>query len=518
MMQDPEMCRQQLCLIAAPGAGTFLTIITSYDSSKKSFRFRCSDVECCFHDQLPCNVVDDALYKDAPTLIIATVDKFARLAWEQRASSFFGGEGNRPPELIIQDELHLISGALGSVAGLYEAALDTVIKLRGVYPKYIASTATIRTASRQIKSLYGRDLCVFPPPGLRHDDSYFARSVPLSQLPGRLYVGYLAPILTRQQCIAPLAAALLLSPFALFNKSEDRQVLMDAWWTQVVYHGSLKGVGNTHTAFVSSIVDFMRLITVGAGQRSLPTIAQLTSLQSNDENSKIFSQLSVPHNSEGCLDAVLATNMISVGLDVARLALMIINGQPLTTAEYIQASSRVGRAEVPGVVFANYYRDQARSLSHYESFRPYHEAFYRYVEPTSVTPFTYQARQRALHAALVIVMRHGAGLLDNDAAARFSSSSEAARKAIVELKRRCGQAVLESAQQSDVEQHIDNLVTTWENEKERCLLANRALKYRVEDKENGQDRLLYNHTDRIPGLWATLQSMRTVENIAYMRV
>ncbi len=507
-----------IVLNRCPWCGHLFDNEYSYDCSARHFRFRCANSACAFHAQVPCNVVDEALYKDPPTLLLATVDKFARLAWEPRANSFFGGEAHRPPELIIQDELHLIAGALGSVAGLYEAALDTVIKSRGVYPKYVASTATIRTATRQIKSLYGREVAVFPPPGLSVEDSYFARSVPLSQRPGRIYVGYLAPMLTRQQCIAPLAAALLLSPFSLFEESEEKQVLMDAWWTQVVYHGSLKGVGNTHTSFVSSIAEFMKLLNVQAERRSLPNIAQLTSLQSADENSKIFSRLSLSNSDEGCLDAVLATNMVSVGLDVARLALMIINGQPLTTAEYIQSSSRVGRSEVPGIVFANYYRDQARSLSHYESFRPYHDAFYRFVEPTSVTPFTYQARQRALHAALVIVMRHGAGLLDNNSAASFNSSSDQVCKAIVKLKRRCIQAVSGKAQQAEVEQHIDNLVIAWENEIERCRLACRALKYQVADREMADDRLLYNHTDRIPGLWATLQSMRNVENTAYMRV
>lgn len=220
---------------------------------------------------------------------------------------------------------------------------------------------------------------------------------------------------------------------------------------------------------------------------------------------------------DGCLDAVLATNMISVGLDVARLALMIINGQPLTTAEYIQASSRVGRSDTPGVVFANYYREQARSLSHYESFRPYHEAFYRFVEPTSVTPYTYQARLRALPAALVIVMRHGGfNLLNNDAAANFDSNDLQIAKAVAQLKRRCA---LSAPDQSDeVSGHIDALIADWQTEVERCRTARRQLEYQVPEKDNGRDRLLYNHDDRIRGLWPTLQSLRNVENTALLKV
>jgi hypothetical protein len=253
-----------------------------------------------------------------------------------------------------------------------------------------------------------------------------------------------------------------------------------------------------------------------AGQRATPSIAQLTSLQTAEENADIFARLNRRWDEEGCLGAVLATNMISVGLDVGRLGLMIINGQPLTTAEYIQASSRVGRSEVPGVVFANYYRDQARSLSHYESFRPYHDAFYRFVEPTSVTPYAYQARLRALHAALVIVIRHTVeGMLSNESAGDFDPSDALTARTIDRLKRRCKQSV--SGSLGEVDSHIDALVAAWQNEVERCRDSRRKLEYQVPDRDTGRDRLLYNHDDRIRGLWPTLQSLRNVENSALLK-
>lgn len=504
----------------------------NYDSAAQRFHFLCRNPDCGFGASpdcvLPCNVVDEALYAEAPTMLVATVDKFARLAWEERANGFFGGTRHRPLELIIQDELHTVAGALGSVAGLYEAAIDTVLQLRGVYPKYIASTATIRMAEQQVKRLYGRQVAVFPPPGMDCDDAWFARTVPLDQRPGRIYAGYLAPLLNRQQCLAPLAAALLLVPRALFENEQDALELLDAWWTQVAYHGSLQGVGNSHTAFASDVRDFMQLLSgtteaqaekdekVEKQQRLTPDVAQLTSKQTAAQNAEIFAQLSRTRTEDGCLDAVLATNMISVGLDVARLALMIINGQPLTTAEYIQASSRVGRSDVPGVVFANYYREQARSLSHYESFRPYHEAFYRFVEPTSVTPYTYQARLRALHAALVIVMRHGeVGLLDNGAATNFDPDDPGVSKAVEQIKQRC--ALSAPDQFDEVNRHISALVAEWRSEVERCREARRKLEYQVPDNESGRDRLLCNHDDRIPGLWPTLQSLRNVENTALLK-
>jgi hypothetical protein len=529
---------RSLVLENCPWCGTIFTAQNSYISTATEFHFCCTNKACNFgqHFQgvLPCNVVDEALYDEPPTLLIATIDKFARLAWDERANAFFGVGGNRPPELVIQDELHLIAGALGSVAGLYEAALDTVLKMRGIRPKYIASTATIRMAEQQVVRLYGRRLAVFPPPGLSCDDSYFARTVPLDQRPGRMYVGYLAPMLDRQHCMAPLAAALLAAPEIVFDVGqEDRADLLEAWWTQVVYHGSLKGVGNSHNAFNIDVRDVVRRLTEelkqaakesGAEETTIAApitrlaarIAQLTSISSAEENANTFSRLEKPRAHPECLDAVLATNMVSVGLDVARLALMIVNGQPLTTAEYIQASSRVGRSEVPGLVFANYYRDQARSLSHYESFRPYHEAFYRFVEPTSVTPFTYQARTRALHAALVIAIRHAGHYLQADnQAGQFSSDHDYVKKIVEALKQRCKQADPERA--AETASHIDRLVEQWHAEAAHCLASKRWLNYQAPDNDKSANRLIHNHDDQIKGLWPTLQSMRNVENTGLLK-
>ncbi len=235
--------KPELVLNHCPWCGDDFKADRNYDSTGNHFHFLCRNSDCGFGASpdgvLPCNVVDEALYAEPPTMLVATVDKFARLAWEERANAFFGGSQHLPPELIIQDELHLIASALGSVAGLYEAAIDTVVKLRKVYPKYIASTATIRMADQQVKRLYGRDVAVFPPPGLGCDDAYFARAVPLDQRPGRIYVGYLAPLLNRKQCLAPLAATLLSAPCALFEGDVHESELLDAWWTQVVYHETL---------------------------------------------------------------------------------------------------------------------------------------------------------------------------------------------------------------------------------------------------------------------------------------
>ena len=515
-----------------------------YESTDDDFHFHCVNRECEFGTDsrpLPCNVVDEALYERPPSLLIGTIDKFARVAWEERTGALFGaGTGSRPPELVIQDELHLITGPLGSVAGLYEAGLDTLLVRRGVRPKYIASTATIRMAREQVRRLYARELAVFPPPGLSHGDSYFARTD--HERPGRLYVGYLAPMLDQQHCMGPLAAALLAGPRSVFDGHSDPDDLLDAWWTLVVYHGSLKGVGNSHNAFVTDVRDFGRRLAVELqearrtgpagesedaargsdvvlGRFRNPRVAQLTSRRTAQENAETFQRLTHPREDDGCLDAVLATNMVSVGLDVARLALMIVNGQPLTTAEYIQASSRVGRADVPGLVFANYYRHQARSLSHYESFRPYHESFYRFVEPSSVTPHTYQVRSRALHAALVIAVRHVCGhLRSNKSAGQFDKDAPEVRAVIVELKRRCERAAAEPGQGRDTAIHLDRLAAQWHDEARRCEQEPQQLNYQAPNNERNAERLLYRHGESRRGLWATLHSMRNVEGAGALKV
>ncbi len=538
---------QKLVLDCCPWCQQPFLPAENFIASPSRFEFRCTNTDCEFGKpadngvSLPCNVVDEALYKKPPTLLIATIDKFARLAWEERTAAFFGMDGNRPPELVIQDELHLITGALGSIAGLYEAALDTVLCHRGIYPKYIASTATIRMAEQQVQRLYGRPVAVFPPPGLSIDDSFFARTVPIEKAPGRLYVGYFAHSLNRQMSMAPLAAALLSAPEQLFSQQEERELLLDAWWTMVVYHGSLKGVGISHNALNIDVPEYWARYLGETAHRMrhnpsrnendstnsppktdrraqfMGRIAQLTSISSPEENALTFKRLEQPFTDSQFLDAVLATNMISVGLDVSRLALMIVNGQPLTTAEYIQSSSRVGRGLVPGIVIANYYRDQARSLSHYESFRPYHESFYRFVEPSSITPYTYQARRRALHAALVIAVRHCCGgLRGNQTAGDFKADSPDVKRVLDLLTLRCRRA--DPAHAIEVEQHLQLLVEQWENEALRCRRDRRRLDYQAPSDNQATDRLLYTHDDRIQGLWSTLHSMRNVENTALLKL
>lgn len=513
-----------------PWCGEGFKASQNYRIADKFFSIVCLHNDCDYGGSadptLPIQVVDEALYQNPPTFLIGTIDKFARMPWKEDTGNFFGMDGNIPPEMIIQDELHLISGALGSIAGLYEAGLDSTLISLGARPKYIASTATIRMAKDQVQRLYGRDLAVFPPPGLSSSDSYFARDVPVEEKSGRLYVGYFAPLLRRQECLTPLAAALLVAPECELNKE-----WWDKWWTLLVYHGSLKGVGASHTLMDTDVDERIKLMRKELSEiykhesndeqpkewtRKRLEIKQLTSQNTADENVEIFSNLEKEYGEESVIDVALATSMVSVGLDVKRLALMVINGQPLTTAEYIQSSSRVGRSDTPGIVFANYYRGQARSLSHYENFRSYHESFYRFVEPSSVTPFTKQAMKRALHAALVVAVRFGAKEMSDDkCAGKFSIEERSIKQVIKGFKLRLKQASGEWY--GSVELEVDKLVKEWQKQAEKAQKENRQLVYSGRGDTKNYDKLLWAHGDHDKGTWETLNSMRNVEDNAQVK-
>ena len=250
------------------------------------------------------------------------------------------------------------------------------------------------------------------------------------------------------------------------------------------------------------------------------TIKSLTSNQTAEENARVFEGLKVHYSKVNSLDVTLATNMVSVGLDEPRLALMVINGQPLTTAEYIQASSRVGRGKTPGIVFTNYYKTQARSLSHYENFRAYHRSFYRFVEPSSITPFTRQVRNRALHAALVSAVRHGEkGLIRNSDAELFDIKNIMSSKVIKLLNVRVKSAVLGNASEKqnvtdECEAHLMTLVDEWINE----IASTTNLRYKASDKSANSLLAAIDDRKGRTGLWPTLNSMRNVEKTGLFEV
>lgn len=408
-------------------------------STPKTVQLRCADPDCEFHDErgLPLHVIDQRIYENPPSLVIGTVDKFAMLPWLPESKSLFGIDSEQevsPPDLIIQDELHLISGPLGSMVGHYETVIDELSMHAGPdghrYPaKVVASTATISRAEEQITSLYGRKGFLFPPQGLKAGDSFFAQeqddtSEQQGKAVGRLYVGVLASALPSHVTAQVRVMSALLQSVKLVPDAPPEAV--DPYWTLMGYFNALRELGHAATLIRADIREYLNAVwdrlglTADMGgddakalRRFINRDVELTSRVPSSRIPAILQELFDNYKAETPSDAVdvcFATNMIQVGLDVSRLSLMTIIGQPKTTSEYIQASSRVGRdKDKPGLVITNYNPFKPRDRSHFEHFRAYHESIYSFVEPTSVTPFAIPVRERALHALVVTLARFWGG-------------------------------------------------------------------------------------------------------------
>ena len=377
---------------------------------------------------LPILVVDEDIYKTPPTLLFGTVDKFAMLPWRKESSSIFAlnkENANLSPSLIIQDELHLISGPLGSIVGMYETAIDMLCSAKGIKPKIVASTATIRRAHEQCQALYARDTNLFPSPGLNASDSFFSRE---SKEPGgRLYVGVMPSGKTSASVRSQLIANIFQAPELM---ETDSLQLKDTYWTNVIYHNSIKDLGVSRSIIDDTFESHCkRLAKINPRKRRYlsSTYKKVRELTSRTKTvSEVLQALEEPYKQEqkkdNSINILLTTNMISVGIDIDRLGIMTIINQPKMTSEYIQASSRVGRRD-PGIVFTAYNPVRSRDRSLYEQFQKYHQSLYRYVEPSSVTPFSAGAINRALHGMLITLIRHKMQLHDDELLAQFKSDS-----------------------------------------------------------------------------------------------
>lgn len=353
--------------------------------------------------RLPVWTIDEEVYRHMPSLLIGTVDKFAQIVRKTDTGSIFGrGTTHAPPDLIIQDELHLISGPLGSMAGLYEVAIDELCRANSVRPKVIGSTATIRRAEEQIRALFDRGTYQFPAPGLDAGNSAFA--VTDLGSPGRLYVGLTTAGRSATYMLQALVASLLQSATASGASPQER----DHYWTLVAYFNSLKELGRALVLMQDDVPVSIRQFSARRAEqpRRIEAPAELTSRVRSYEIRDMLERLNKPAGASEAVDLLVASNMISVGMDIPRLGLMVVNAQPKTLSEYIQATSRVGRGDAPGVVITMYNSMRARDRSHFETFETWHRCLYRDVEATSVTPFASRAQDKALHAVLVALVRH----------------------------------------------------------------------------------------------------------------
>jgi len=389
----------------------------------------------------------------------------------------------RPPDLIIQDELHLISGPLGTLVGLYETVVDELCnwKLDGktVRPKVIASTATIRQAQKQVTNLFMRQVRIFPPSAIDASDNFFSKQRPSSpESPGRMYVGICAPGTRIKTTLLRVYVAYMAAAQKLY---EDYGKDADPWMTLVGYFNSLRELGGMKRLAEDTVRTRLRQME----KRGFPnryidswTIEELTSRKSATDIPKILDHLDVIFDPlaeevrrakteksiklKRPLDMVLATNMISVGVDVSRLGLMVVASQPKATAEYIQATSRVGRA-FPGVVVTVYNWARPRDLSHYERFEHYHATFYQQVEALSVTPFSKRALDRGLTGVLVSYLRlQDEEFNSNESAGQVKKPHPAIAAAFDAISQRASMVEGDTKVGDFVRQLMDKRLDLWE--------------------------------------------------------
>tara|TARA_B100001971_G_C18255904_1_gene582062 strand:- start:1779 stop:3680 length:1902 start_codon:yes stop_codon:yes gene_type:complete len=419
------------------------SLAPGYDIYGKTILIGCNDNSCHFYIDgmrggLPVYLVDEDIYENRPTLLIGTVDKFAQLSWSPKCRSIFGigPEGTRdasPPNIIIQDELHMISGPLGSMIGLYETVIEELCTDRreGIEhrPKIISSTATIRRYKEQVRALFAREgTYLFPPPAVKASDSFFSRYAVEDETGvlknPKYYVGVYAPGYGSLQSVqVRVLSSLMQAPLSLPEESSER----DPWWTLMVYFNSFRELGTTISLYEHDIVNYISKDIKGrkgiADFKKLRDtlkwkIHELTGRIGDEVVTEKLEMLDIhysPESFEG-IDACLATSIIEVGVDINRLSVMCVVGQPNTTSQYIQVTGRIGRdwTKRPGVVFMLYNHTSPRDLSHFEKFRSFHENLYERVEPTSVTPFALPVLERALHGALIAFCRQKARLEELD--------------------------------------------------------------------------------------------------------
>ena len=523
------------------------------------------------HPGLPVLTVDEEMYHRPPTMMIATVDKFAMMAWRGQVRTLFGRVGQecdrhgllwqgadcngnhqagkglptskakaikpiRPPDLIIQDEFHLISGPLGTMVGLYESAVDELCswKLNGntVKPKIIASTATVRKAKEQVNNVFMRRVSVFPPHGLDVEDNFFSVQRSIEEKPGRRYLGVCSPGSSRPAMLIRVYTAFLTAAQELFNHFGEPA---DPYMTMVGYFNSLRELGGMKRLAEDDVqtrayrVKMSMVERPGLAQRRMhaDSIKELTSRVSSQDIPKYLDNLEVKFKSEfdpelqkyvtrwdkgetHAIDVVLATNMLSVGVDVNRLGVMAVNGQPKGTAEYIQATSRVGRS-FPGLVCTVLTWARPRDLSHYETFEHYHATFYKHVEAQSVTPFSPRAMDRGLTGALLSLMRlENNSFSHNDGAGQLSASNQAEMQAAIKvLATRAGNVAEDNSRKQLAETELKERADEWAKEVSK---GGRILGY----EKRGADKDKTVALIKSPGIqawdnWTVPMSMREVE-------
>lgn len=573
-----------LQLVACPWCGSRLDLSdVEANRTRRRVLLYCSDPEgeCLFTrrrspgEGIPVLTVDEELYRLTPSLVIATVDKLAQLPWKAATATLFGQVAERcprhgwkspdfanwcktrhpaadglpavesepalalrPPDLIIQDELHLISDALGSLVGLYETAIDRlctrVTDGQRVRPVVVASTATVRRAPDQVEQVFARGLAVFPPQVLDAGETFFSQSVPPGpDTPARRYRGILATGARLTAIEIRVVAAVMEHAQYLFDRYGE---LADPYMTLVDYFTSTRELAGMRRLVEDDVAERLTSPTVRTRRRR-PNVAELTSRMPSDRIASTLAELEHPFDPtfdstaalellraqarakqpmtarrpEGVfqpLDVLLATSMLQVGVDVPRLGLMVVTGQPKNTAEYIQATSRVGRVVGrPGLILTIYQWARPRDLAYYEDFGHYHATFGAHVEGLTTTPFSDRALDRGLTGIVVTAMRHGApAALANTAAQTVSLEGPTAIGLLTDVQRRALRVTHDPSHATEVRNRARHRLEEW-GERRRALRAG-VLGYTEAPDVVG---LLRDPDDGPWDRWSAPRSLREVE-------
>lgn len=440
--------------------GSRMQVVNNENNSSELY---CLNQLCSFSydtyvggNPLPFRLCDEDIYDFPPSLLFATVDKYAQLAnkvhdseskKDSRRLFGKGGLNYLPPDLIIQDELHLLLGPLGSAVAQFEVAVEILGSRKdGTKPKVITSTATTRNTDLQIEALYNKKVNIFPKQGVECDDSYFSfykrkiKNGTTKFQSKRRYLGIMptgrSQVWMQFRLLAIMMVHRSFWELEQIEKnngelSEDAISVMNNYHSILNYFNSTREVGNSQAQIQSYLKKEIGKIweNVISNSGLLKLIYRNNDIEESEltgrlkggevkDNLAAVEKMWSPVRRYATLDeegniingnvppeVIAATNMISVGLDVGRFNQILINSMPRNTAEYIQASSRVARNQ-KGLVITLHHPFKTRDVSHYEQFKEFHQKLYSYVEPISITPFTNKSVERYFSLVVATIVRH----------------------------------------------------------------------------------------------------------------
>lgn len=281
---------------------------------------------------------------------------------------------------------------------------------------HLTANRCLCNAEQQIRALYGKPAFQFPPSGFDANDSFFAKEASPQERPQRMYIGFCETGGSLPDALVRVFGTVKFALQYMIRKGANPAII-DQFWTNVGYFNSLKDLGSADTLIIDRVCSYAESLRrhkfkEWAEEVDMKPLSneyeygELTSRKSAREIAEVRNQLDRQHYpSPGALNYVLSSNMLSVGIDINRLGLMTVYGQPKLTAEYIQATSRVGRSN-PGLVIVLLHMLRTRDKSHYEQFQRYHQTLNKMVEPTSAAPYACRAMDKALHAVFITLVRH----------------------------------------------------------------------------------------------------------------